>query len=169
MNTNTRSDKWALSEETCSRRGAATWGGSGGEGHEGRSPIWLDDRMFSHSVNQAAHWSACASARFSCPCFWGSRTSVWAARRLHWCPERRRLKQGHMSHIISQSEQPHCILATVQTAGNSYSCKEEYSVRRLKYWYCNWVQLLTRYWLSLYWLLFRGKYFITFYSLTFIW
>lgn len=49
-------------------------------------------RVFSHLTNQVIHWSTCASAQFSCPCFWGSQTSVWAARRSHWYPETPHLK-----------------------------------------------------------------------------
>lgn len=53
--------------------------------------VW---RVFSHLVSRVIHWSACASARSFCPCFWGSQTSVWASPRLHWCPEKRHLGDG---------------------------------------------------------------------------
>lgn len=34
--------------------------GGGGRGYSG---------LFSHLMNRVIHWSACASAQFSCPCF----------------------------------------------------------------------------------------------------
>lgn len=49
---------------------------------------------FSHLKNRVIRWSMCASALFSCPCFLGNRTSVWASLHLHWCPEIHRLKKS---------------------------------------------------------------------------
>lgn len=42
-----------------------------GAAREGTGPNRLVDRMwvFSHLMNQVIHWSTCASAQFSCPCF----------------------------------------------------------------------------------------------------
>lgn len=71
--------------------------GGGVEGYTG---------PFSHLMNLVIHWSKCASAQFSCPCFWGSRTSVWAARRLHWCPEKHRLKE-EWAGVIASVPQTH--------------------------------------------------------------
>lgn len=50
--------------------------------------------VFSHLESRVARWSACASVQFFCPCFWGSRTNVWASLHLHWYPEKRHLKTG---------------------------------------------------------------------------
>lgn len=91
--------------------------------NEGRGPVWcsqggtgpnrMNDRMwiFSHLMNQVIHWSKCASAQFSCPCFWGSQTSVWAFLHLHWYPEKHHLKEGKrmpwvksMSNMLSRQQ-----------------------------------------------------------------
>lgn len=68
----------------------------------------LEREPLSHcTLNQGVHWLMCASARFSCPCFSDSQTSVLAShhwhlylKRLHlekgWKCSLRQLKKTHM-------------------------------------------------------------------------